>query len=163
MTRTGRTVKRRHRARRLALQALSCLDVQGLKARPLAEGFIEESRDPPDTRRHAMSLLAEAIDDRETCDRLVASHARHWGLDRMPVVDRNILRLAVSELSRGRTPPRVVITEALLLAKEFSSAESPRFINGVLDSIARQLAPDADLAHGPPRRPRPRGPQDTKH
>ena len=150
MTRSGRTVKRRHRARRLALQALSCLDVQGLKARPLAEGFIEESRDPPEARRDALSLLGEAIDDRETCDRLVARHARHWGLDRMPVVDRNILRLAVSELSRGRTPPKVVITEALLLAKEFSSAESPRFINGVLDSIAKQLAPHGDLACRPP-------------
>ena len=156
MSRRGPNVKRRHRARRLALQALSCLDVQGLKARPLAEGFIQESRDPPETRRAALDLLAEAIDDREASDRLVASHARHWGLARMAVVDRNILRLAVSELSRGRTPPKVVITEALLLAKEFSSAESPRFVNGVLDSIAKHLAPHADLAHRPPT-------QDTKH
>jgi N utilization substance protein B len=143
-------VKRRHRARRLALQALSCLDVQGLKARSLAEGFIEESRDPPDVRSGAMDLLAEAIDDRDASDQLVAQHARHWGIERMPVVDRNILRLAVSELSRGRTPPKVVITEALLLAREFSSAESPRFVNGVLDSIAKHLAPHGDLTYRPP-------------
>ena len=133
-------MNRRHRARRLALQALSCLDVQGTKAREGVLEFIDESRDPPEVRQTARGMLDAALADRDACDALVASHARHWGLDRLALVDRNILRLAVSELRGGSTPRKVVITEALQLAKEFSTAESPRFINGVLDAIAKDLA-----------------------
>jgi len=133
-------VNRRHRARRLALQALSCLDVQGTKARDGVLEFIDESRDPADVRRTARVMLDEALAHRDACDALVTAHARHWGLSRLALVDRNTLRLAVSELRAGRTPRKVVITEAIQLAKEFSTAESPRFINGVLDSIAKDLA-----------------------
>lgn len=133
-------MNRRHRARRLALQALSCLDVQGAKARDLVLAFIDDSRDPPDVRRTARQMLDQALADRDACDELVVRHARHWGLDRLALVDRNILRLAVSELLARATPHKVVISEALQLAKEFSTAESPRFINGVLDAIAKALA-----------------------
>jgi len=114
-------VSHRHRARRLALQGLCCLDVQGRRAIDGVDAFLDDSRETGQT------IL----------------HARHWELSRLALVDRNILRLGVCELRRGRTPLKVVISEALRLAQEFSTAESPRFVNGVLDAVAKEIAGDA--------------------
>ena len=136
-------MNRRHRARRLALQGLCCLDVQGPEALGLVEQFIDESKDPLAVRQLAHTLLLAALADRDECDRVLARHAKHWDLPRLAMVDRNILRLGASELHAGHTPTKVVINEALLLAKEFSTAQSPRFINGVLDSVAKEIAADA--------------------
>jgi N utilization substance protein B len=132
-------VSRRTRARRLALQGLCCLDVQGADARDAVEQFIADSREPPDTVARARELLWSAFEDRAACDALLSRHARQWGLARLALVDRNILRLAAHELRSSSAPYKVVITEALALAKEFSSAQSPRFINGILDAAAREL------------------------
>ena len=130
----------RHRARRLALQGLCCLDVQGAKATDLVALFIDDSREDPRTISAAHALLNASIDDRDASDELLARHARNWDLPRLALVDRNILRLACHELREGGTPYRIVISEALKLAHEFSSAESPRFINGILDAVAREIA-----------------------
>jgi len=130
----------RHLARRLALQGLCSLDVQGVKALDLIYAFIEDSQDPPETVAAARTLLRDAWDDRDACDKLLAAHATHWDLARLAMVDRNILRLAVHELLTLTLAPGIVITEALRLAREFSSTESPRFINGVLDAIAKDIA-----------------------
>jgi len=132
-------VSKRRRARRLVIQGLSCLDVQGPKAWDLVISFMEDSRETPETVAMAKQFLEQAFADREACDVLLARHARHWDLSRLALVDRNILRLATSELRDGETPFKAVISEAIALAKEFSSAESPRFVNGVLDAIAREL------------------------
>jgi len=128
-----------HLARRLALQGLCSLDVQGVKALDLIYGFLEDSQDPPEAVAAARSLLRDAWDARETCDKLLAAHATHWDLARLALVDRNILRLAVHELLGLKTAPGIIITEALRLAREFSSTESPRFINGVLDAVAKDI------------------------
>jgi N utilization substance protein B len=72
-----------------------------------------------------------------TLDQAIAGHSEHWRLERMPVVDRNILRLAVYEMKTVGTPAPVVIDEALELARRFSSDESVAFINGVLDAVKR--------------------------
>jgi N utilization substance protein B len=136
-------VKTASRARRLALQGLSCLDVQGEKVRDLVDSFLADSQEPPDTLAAARALLEAAWKDRPASDELLARHARNWELSRLALVDRNILRLAASELRAGKTPLRVVITEALKLAEEFSTSESPRFVNGVLDAVAKQLSRDA--------------------
>ena len=104
--------------------------------------FVADSREDAETLRIAHDLLGAAYEDRQACDELLARHARHWDLSRLALVDRNILRLAASELRAGQTPLRVVITEALKLAEEFSTSESPRFVNGVLDAVARQLSRD---------------------
>ena len=132
-----------HRARRLALQGLCCLDVQGERARGLVDSFLDDSREPPETLAAARELLAAAWADRAACDELLARHARNWELSRLALVDRNILRLAACELRQGKTPVRVVISEALKLAGEFSTSESPRFVNGVLDAVAKQISRDA--------------------
>lgn len=136
----------RHRARRLALQGLCCLDAQGAKGAPLVHEFIADSKELPETLQTARGLLDEAYADRQACDGLLARHARHWDLSRLAMVDRNILRLAAHELRFDKAPPKVVITEAMRLAREFSSAESPRFINGVLDAVAREVRQQADAA-----------------
>ena len=134
----------RHRARRLALQGLCCLDAQGAAAADLVREFVEDSREPDETRRAAQLLLDESYADREPCDVLLARHARHWDLGRLAMVDRNILRMATHELRADRAPVRVIITEAIRLAREFSTAESPRFVNGVLDAVARETSRQAD-------------------
>jgi len=135
---------RHHRARRLALQGLCCLDVQGAAALPAAAEFIAQSRENPETVAEAQAMMRAAFDARDACDRLLAGQSRHWDVGRMALVDRNILRLALSELLAGTTPRKVAITEALRLAKEFSTAESARFINGVLDAAARRVQDAAD-------------------
>ena len=128
-----------HRARRLALQGLCCLDAQGSRVFDLVDLFIDDSKEMPETAAAARRMLHEVFADRDKCDSLLAPHAHHWELGRLAMVDRNILRLAVYELRSGRAPVKVVIAEALRLAKEFSTTESPRFVNGVLDSVAKEL------------------------
>lgn len=103
------------------------------------EDFIRDSREGTMIVDGAMTLLRAAFDDRTASDELLARHARRWELPRLAMVDRNILRLAVHELRLHQTPPKVVISEALRLAREFSTAESPRFVNGVLDAVAKEL------------------------
>jgi len=128
-----------HRARRLALQGLCCLDVQGARAMPTAAEFVAQSRENPETVAEALAMMRAAFDAQDACDALLAGESQHWDVQRMALVDRNILRLALSELLTGRTPRKVAITEAIRLAQEFSTAESARFINGVLDAAARRV------------------------
>jgi transcription antitermination factor NusB len=128
-----------HRARRLALQGLCCLDVQGRPAMPGVLDFIHDSRENPETHAEAIAMLRGAFDEREQADELITGQSHHWDVGRMALVDRNILRLSVWELRAGRAGQKIVINEAVRLAKEFSAAESQRFINGVLDAVARKL------------------------
>jgi N utilization substance protein B len=105
----------------------------------LVRQFIDDSDEQPAALAAAHQLLAEAYAHRRECDALLARHAKHWDLSRLALVDRNILRLAVSELHSAVTPPKVVITEAIQLAREFSTSESSRFVNGVLDAVMREI------------------------
>ncbi len=128
-----------HRARRLALQGLCVLDVQGPQAADMVARFIDDSDEEPDTLAAARNLLKCTQEQLTECDRLLGAHAKNWDLSRLALVDRNILRLAVFELLGLSTPPKVVISEAMRLAREFSSGESPRFINGILDAVSREI------------------------
>ncbi len=132
-----------HRVRRLALQGLCSLDVQGEKAVDLVLQFIDESRENEEILAQARHWLLCAYHERDEADALLVSQAQHWNVARMALVDRNILRLAVWELRTQNTPKSVIINEAIQIAKEFASAESPRFINGVLDAVARLLRGEA--------------------
>ncbi len=135
-------MKHRHRARRLVLQALCCLDAQGNDAMDLAVSFLRDSRTGLDVQTLAEQMLAAAWAHTERADVVLRRRSQHWDISRMPVVDRNILRLAVWELAVEHAPVKVVIDEAVRLAKEFSTADSPRFVNGVLDAIAKAPAED---------------------
>jgi N utilization substance protein B len=94
-------------------------------------------------RSFARELLAGTVDRVEEIDGLLAEHSDRWRLDRMSVVDRNLLRLAVYELLSKASPPGVVINEALEIAKRFSTPEAPAFVNGVLDAVSASLGTTA--------------------
>ncbi len=118
--------------------------MRGAGQAELVDDFIADSREAPGTLTDARELLGETWDNLEQIDAMLARHARHWQLSRLALVDRNILRIGVWELLSGRAPFKVVISEALRLAKEFSSAESSRFVNGVLDAVAHEIRRDIE-------------------
>jgi len=94
----------------------------------------------PDVREFAEDLFRVACDRSAEIDQLIRTHAEHWRMERMAAVDRNLLRAAVAELlGFPDTPRAVVINEALEIARKFSTPESVQFINGVLDSVGREL------------------------
>lgn len=94
---------------------------------------------PRDGRDEFMEVLAKgAAAMASDIDQRISANSAHWKLERMPIVDRNILRLAIYEMSRHDTPVAVVIDEALELARQFSGDESVAFINGVLDAVHKE-------------------------
>ncbi len=127
----------RHEARRRALAVLYEADVRRRDITDTLERTVSDPHaDPLDD--FARRLAHGVAQDYEAIDRVIADHARGWTVSRMPVIDRNILRLAVYELLDGTdTPPAVVIDEAVELAKEMSTEDSPRYINGVLSAVLR--------------------------
>jgi len=102
--------------------------------------WAERNNVAADVRGFAEDIFRAALERGADIDALIERHAEHWRMDRMAAVDRNIMREAVAELLGYPTTPRaVVINEALEIARKFSSPESVQFINGVLDSIGREL------------------------
>jgi len=94
----------------------------------------------PEVRGFADDLFRVAVERQSEIDQLIAKHSTHWRLDRMPAVDRNLLRMAVAELLGFKsTPFPVVINEAIEIGRRYCAAESINFLNGVLDAIARSL------------------------
>jgi transcription antitermination protein NusB len=135
----------RHRARQQALQLLFQWDLRRTPVEEVIRGYYdsllisEESVAPPRPDEFAELLLRGVIEEISGIDERIARNAAHWRLERMPAVDRNILRLAVFEMLRTDTPAAVIIDEGLELARRFSGEESVHFINGVLDAVRREL------------------------
>ncbi|MCX7934507.1 MAG: transcription antitermination factor NusB [Planctomycetota bacterium] len=124
-------------ARRLALQYLFMVDLAGeARAQPLA-AFLAEHCDEDAARAFAAELVQAAREQREAIDALIASAADNWSIERIAAVERNILRLACAEFRRQTAPPKVILNEAVELAKIFGSGESGAFVNGVLDKIRK--------------------------
>ena len=125
----------RRKAREYALQMLFQWEI-GRQAPALVEaGFWKNARAEKTTRAFANQLFEGAVAESAAVDELITRHSTNWRLDRMAAIDRAVLRLAVAELRSGTSPPKVVINEALELAKKFSSEEAGPFINGILDAI----------------------------
>jgi N utilization substance protein B len=126
----------RRRARDVALQVLFQADVG--KA-PLAD-VLEQVRAerPREEWPFIVELCSGVWARRAEIDRLIAEHLAGWTLDRMPAVDRAVLRLALYELLAMDTPPNVVINEAVELAKKYGTEDSGRFVNGVLGAVYRE-------------------------
>jgi len=148
----------RHRSRERALQVLFQADIRQQRPDEAIAAFYDslytaEEDEPASLPDPFMEeLVRGAIEAMAGIDEKIAGHSEHWRLVRMPVVDRNILRLAVYEMTTIGTPPAVVIDEALELARRFSSEESGAFVNGVLDAIRREgLAGDLPDPHQPGR------------
>lgn len=102
--------------------------------------YTEESETELDPDDFTEQLVRGTVEKKPDIDRVIESRSAHWKLSRMPVVDRNILRLAIYEMGLNTLPPAVVIDEALELARQFSNDESLAFINGILDAINKQSA-----------------------
>jgi transcription antitermination protein NusB len=103
------------------------------------EGFVQRKKRVNEAFEYAQTLVRGTVDNRERIDELIRSQADNWRLERMPPVDRNILRLAVFEMLHERdTPKLVVLDEAIELAKKFGSEQSGRFVNGLLDGLLKQ-------------------------
>ena len=134
---------RRRQARELALQLLYELDVRGeSEPGPVIDAFWQRQQAPDDVRSFADALVRGVAAQRPKIDELIGRFAEHWELDRMAVVDRNVLRAGIWELLWGvDVPPIVAINEALEIARRFSTEESTRFINGLLDRVRRELCP----------------------
>ena len=136
----------RRRARQRALQILFIWDARRQPLDEVIEAwhqtlYSEESRVEPDPDPFAAQLLRGTVENAAAIDGQITKHAEHWRMERMPAVDRNILRLAVYEMTRGGTPAPVAIDEALELARKFSNEESVQFVNGVLDAVRREMPP----------------------
>ena len=120
------------------MQVLFLWDTSGERDVDLARPIIDEETDDPAIRQSAMEMALGTWDQRQTIDGWIERLAPQWPPRRQPGVDRNLLRLAVWELTNTDTPPKVVLDEAIELAKKFSTEQSPSFINGVLDAVLRE-------------------------
>jgi transcription antitermination protein NusB len=131
----------RRKSRELVLQMLFQADMGKQGPETVRKTFwAERSNVEEDVRGFAEDLFRVASDRANEIDGLIEKHAQHWRLDRMAAVDRNVLREAVAEfLGYPQTPRAVVINEALEIARKFSTPESVQFINGVLDSVGKEL------------------------
>lgn len=132
----------RRKSRELCLQMLFQWDMGKQTPEQVRQTFWAERGDTdPETRGFADDLFGVAVERQQEIDELIQKHAQHWRMDRMAVVDRNVLRTGVAEFLAYRNTPRpVVINEALEIVRKFSAPESVQFINGVLDSIGKELA-----------------------
>ena len=135
----------RRRAREAALQILYQWDIGRGDVHRAAETFFEHQWPdaqpaPADIREFATALARDTVARLDAIDAIVAETAQNWRPERMAVLDRLILRMAVCELMRDTaTPPAVIINEALELARTFSTEDAVRFINGMLDAIRKKL------------------------
>ncbi len=128
----------RHRARMLVLQGLYAAEIGGLPADEVWQEIILNDKLSEKTCQFAKALFDKTIESRARTDQVIAQLAQHWVLERIAVIDQIILRMAMTEINNmPDVPVKVVLNEAIELAKEFSTAESSSFINGLLDSFVK--------------------------
>lgn len=128
------------RARARALQALYAWDLR--RTEPLdrvAAQVWDDLAVAPDERKLAGIIVRTIIAQSDTIDTALRDVTTNWRLERLGVIERAVLRIAAAELHRGDPPPRVTIQEAVRLAERYGSAQSARFVNGVLDALARKM------------------------
>ena len=126
----------RSEARTVALQAMYEFDASGHSPQTALERLLNESLRGPEVNKFARELVDGTLRNLEKIDKTIGALAPAWPLDQTPLVDRNILRLAMFEMQYNRTtPPKVVINEAVELAKTYGSESSSKFVNGVLGAL----------------------------
>lgn len=134
----------RRTSRHRAVQVLYQCDMRSLPADEAIAAFYgglysEENEEKPEKDPFMEALVHGAIDDKISIDERIARYSERWRIERMPAVDRNILRMAIFEMTSGQTPAPIVIDEAIELARKFSGNESVPFVNGVLDAARKEL------------------------
>jgi N utilization substance protein B len=141
----------KRKIRELALQLLFLWDTHGERDEEMTQQAVRDGTTDAALRTRASELAGAAWEHRQIADAWIERLAPQWPPRRQPGVDRNLLRLAVWELTGTQTPPKVVLDEAIELAKEYSTEQSPSFINGVLDAVLRErdaLTSDKKTANG---------------
>ncbi len=126
----------RSMARRLALQYCFMCDLSCDDEPVAVMDFLFEHTDIDEARNFASHLIDRVQTKRADIDTLIASYAQNWSVERMAGVDRNVLRVACAELLEKNTPKKVIINEAVSLAKNFGAKDSGKFVNGILDRVA---------------------------
>ncbi len=132
---------KRRRSREYALQILFQLDLTGERDMDdVFREFWEGNDEPEEVREFTYAIVKNTRENLEKIDSLIKDAAEHWSIERMAVIDRNILRAATYEIVfRSDIPPSVAINEALEIAKKYSTEDSAPFINGILDRIAHSI------------------------
>ena len=129
---------KRSTGRKLAMQALYQAEIQRLDIQELLDEFLAQSNPNADTRDWAKELAGNAFLHIEDADTKIKDYAINWDLSRLNLVDKSILRLAIYELDHTETPINIVLNEAIEIAREFSTDESPKFINGILGNYIKR-------------------------
>jgi N utilization substance protein B len=134
-------MRHRTKARELAVQFLYGYEVNPDELEERLSAFWEANKAAEEIKDFATSLIRGTLQERDQIDKMISKQAFNWDLDRITRVDRNILRMAVYELVfRDDIPPVVSINEAVDIAKKFGTAESGKFVNGILDNVKAKLA-----------------------
>lgn len=130
----------RRKSREIALQMLFQWEQGGHTPEHVLATFLAEKKLDDDARAFAQTLFLETAKETADLDRALGERSEHWRPERMAAVDRNVLRLALHELlHHPETPPKVVINEALEIARRYSGEESVEFVNGVLDGVLKNM------------------------
>jgi transcription antitermination protein NusB len=132
-------VSLRTKSREFAMQMLFQWDMSQQDPARLEAKFWKSAKAADKTREFANHLFEGAANEVSALDEIIGKHCENWRFERLAAIDRAILRLAIHEMSSADTPPKVVLNEAVQLAKKFSSEESGGFVNGVLDSVHKSL------------------------
>ncbi len=136
-------MSRRRKAREIVLQALYECEFSDDAPEVVLERRLAERNPGRETAEYARRLFAHAVAERDRVDALVRERLEHWELDRVSVIDRNILRQALAEAMHcPDVPSRVIIDEAIEIAHRYSSADAGRFVNGLLDRLVREFRED---------------------
>jgi N utilization substance protein B len=132
-------VSLRSKGREFAMQMLFQWDMSEQDPRKLEVKFWRNAKAAENTRAFANRLFEGAAKEAAALDEIITKHAENWKIERLSAIDRAILRLAIYELRSTDTPPKVVLNEAVDLAKKFSSEDAGSFVNGILDPVYKAL------------------------
>ncbi|MFH2138885.1 MAG: transcription antitermination factor NusB [Candidatus Omnitrophota bacterium] len=137
-------MRKRTKARECALQILYAVDIRNEETQKVKENYWLGNTEDIDVKQFSGGLVDGTMEHLTEIDKLISKHTDNWRIERMAVIDRNIIRMATYELLfMADIPPKVSINEAVELAKKFGDDESGRFVNGVLDKINKTECKDA--------------------
>lgn len=136
-------MSRRRKAREIALQVLYAVDLSGVSWEIALEETIARRSSSGEAADYARKLVERAMDEAPKLDEMISGRLENWEFDRVSIIDRNILRIALTELLHfPETPTKVIIDEAIEIAHRFSSRDAGRFVNGILDRLAGEVRKD---------------------
>jgi N utilization substance protein B len=133
-------MSKRRKAREIALQALYAVDISHVQWETSLRETIERRKSAGEAADYARQLVQHVMDKRDDLDGRISACLENWEFSRVPIIDRNILRIALAELLFfPDTPKKVIINEAIELAHSYSSRDAGRFVNGVIDKLAAEV------------------------